>query len=61
MIASSPLVIPARSSPSTVGLRYETLVWVVKGSEKDPEGGEMNGGGKGRVGRLAKIEYPVSK
>jgi hypothetical protein len=34
---------------------------VVRGSEKEPEGSETKGGGNGRDGRFAKIEYPVSR
>jgi len=34
--------------------------WVLRGSEKDPEGGDKNGGGKG-LGRLfANSASPVS-
>jgi hypothetical protein len=33
---------------------------VLRGSEKDPEGGDRKGGGNGRGGRLANSEMPVS-
>ena len=34
---------------------------MVKGSEKEDEGGDKKGGGNGREGRLAHSAYPVSK
>lgn len=34
---------------------------MLSGSEKEPDGGERKGGGKGRGARLAKRETPVSK
>jgi hypothetical protein len=34
---------------------------VLKGSEKEPDGGEKNGGGKGLGALLASRAYPVSK
>jgi hypothetical protein len=37
------------------------LKCVVKGSEKDDEGIDTNGGGNGRDGRLGLRAYPVSK
>ncbi len=48
MMASSPLFRPRTSSPSTDNLLSWLSPWVVKGSEKDDEGGERKGGGKGR-------------
>jgi hypothetical protein len=52
-IASSPFVTPRIISPLTLGLRSRLRLWVDSGSEKDPEGGEKKGGGKGREGRFA--------
>lgn len=48
------------SSPFTK-LRLSRLRWwVLRGSEKDPDGGERNGGGNGLGARLAKRASPVS-
>ena len=52
--ASSPFVMPLIVSPLIDGLLSLLRLCVLRGSEKDPEGGERNGGGKGRDGRLAK-------
>jgi hypothetical protein len=59
--ASSPLVIPFTYCPSTDGRGSRLREWVVRGSEKDPDGRERKGGGNGREGRFAKVAYPVSK
>ena len=61
MMASSPLFKPRMSSPRTDNLLSWLRPWVVKGSEKEDEGGDKKGGGNGREGRLAHSAYPVSK
>jgi hypothetical protein len=48
------------SSPSTNVRLSRLLWWVLRGSEKEPEGGERKGGGKGLGGLLAKSASPVS-
>lgn len=58
--ASSPFVHPLINSPFTLGLRSRLRWCVLSGSLNDPEGGDKNGGGKGRGARLAKSEMPVS-
>lgn len=54
--ASSPLVKPRIKSPLT-----KTLRCVLRGSEKELDGGDRKGGGKGRGVLLAKRDMPVSK
>jgi hypothetical protein len=49
------------SSPSTNARLSRLRLCVLSGSEKDPEGGERKGGGKGRGGLLAYRAIPVSK
>lgn len=48
------------SSPFTSGRLFRLLWCVLRGSEKDPEGGDRNGGGKGLGARLAYREIAVS-
>jgi len=52
--ASSPFVTPLIISPFTFGRLSQLRLCVLNGSEKDPEGGDENGGGKGLDGRFAK-------
>ena len=58
--ASSPLVRPRMTCPSTDGRRSRLRCQVLNGSEKDADGGERKGGGKGRDGRLANMPQPLS-
>lgn len=59
--ASSPFVCPLINSPPTKARRSRLRLWVLSGSEKEADGGELKGGGKGLGVRLAKRATPVSK
>ena len=48
------------SSPLTNARLSRLRLWVLRGSEKDPEGGDRNGGGKGLGALLANNANPVS-
>jgi len=58
--ASSPFVNPRMSSPFTKALLSRLLWWVLRASEKDPDGGERKGGGNGLGCLLANSASPVS-
>jgi len=49
------------SSPFTKARRSRLMWCVLRGSEKDPDGGERNGGGNGLGALLANNASPVSK
>ena len=58
--ASSPFVYPFMSSPLTNARLSRLLLWVLKGSEKEPDGGDKKGGGKGLGALFANNASPVS-